>query len=431
MSNLFPTHTQHWWPMVEDVFSLQAVQNLLASIHLTLHSSNEYLCISIDATLKVAMSIKGQASYRSSAAVRNQACFGDDEALRRVLTVRGRTGAVLAMQLIKGEDAIEVASALEHALPAFGRTQVRYVMSDSPTVKLLRALQKVFPNLHGLALDPVHLAIVYEYAQWRKRTPGSKALRQLLAKVSHVDFSKGELSWGCLHDGLSQSPLTRQEEKWRAQILHFTHSQAYAQRVLDSLDASTPVYTRVSFIEAVAALCALHPQEVDRKVTGTAKPVRQVLWSACAPARLEWLFNNQRARHALSPADRFLLPSGTTSNEALHSEINSWTRSTHEIHRSTLKLKLQIFTLGKLLAHHLACCYPPARQTSENVLLARGLATNLWSEEGWKASASTRAAHLQPVETWLQFVATKNSFLDTQCDFIALLQLWPLYVFPH
>ncbi len=32
-------------------------------------------------------------------------------------------------------------------------------------------------------------------------------------KSSHVDFSKGELSWGCLHDGLSESPLTRQERK--------------------------------------------------------------------------------------------------------------------------------------------------------------------------------------------------------------------------
>ena len=37
-------------------------------------------------------------------------------------------------------------------------------MSDSPSVKLLTALQPVFPNLKGLALDPVHLAIVYEYA---------------------------------------------------------------------------------------------------------------------------------------------------------------------------------------------------------------------------------------------------------------------------
>ena len=175
---------------IEDVFMCK----VLASIELTLRSDSEFLCISIDATLKVAMSIKGQASYRSSASVRNQACFGDDEALRRVLTVRGRTGAVLAMQLIKGEDAPEVAFALQSALSEMARAQVRYVMSDSPSLKLLQALKAVFPNLSGLALDPVHLAIVYEYAQWRKRTPGSKLLRELLHKVVQHDAEKGMLS---------------------------------------------------------------------------------------------------------------------------------------------------------------------------------------------------------------------------------------------
>jgi hypothetical protein len=67
-----------------------------------------------------------------------------------------------------------------------------------------------------------------------------------------------------------------------------------------------------------------------------------------SPQRLEWLlFNNQRVRHALSPLQRALLPSSTTSDEALHSEINSWTRSTHEVHRATLKLKLHFFFAGQ------------------------------------------------------------------------------------
>lgn len=74
----------------------KAVQALQASIELTLRSGSEFLCISIDVTLKVAMSIKGEASYRSSRSIPNQA-------LRRVLTVRSRTGAVLAMQLIKAK----------------------------------------------------------------------------------------------------------------------------------------------------------------------------------------------------------------------------------------------------------------------------------------------------------------------------------------
>ena len=80
----------------------KAVQTLLASIELTLRSNTELLCVSIDATLTVAMSIKCQAGYGSSAAVRNQACIGNDEALRSTLSVRGCTRAMLAMQLIEG-----------------------------------------------------------------------------------------------------------------------------------------------------------------------------------------------------------------------------------------------------------------------------------------------------------------------------------------
>lgn len=135
-----------------------------------------------------------------------------------------------------------------------------------------------------------------------------------------------------MFDGQNCCPLTRQEEKWREQILNWTQPKACQQRVIDNLDPILPVLTRVSFIEAVAAMCVLHSKEVDRKVTGTPKPVRDV-----SPQRLEWLlFNNQRVRHALSPLQRALLPSSTTSDEALHSEINSWTRSTHEVHRATL-----------------------------------------------------------------------------------------------
>lgn len=406
MSNLFPTHTQHWWPIVEDIFTSTAVQSMLASLSLTLEAASEYTCISIDATLKVAMCIKGQASYRASAAVRNQACFGDDEAFRRILTVRGQTGAVLAMRLVKGEDAQEVARCLCDSLPSSSHRQVRYVMSDSPSVKLLQALQRVFPHLQGLALDPVHLAIVYEYAQWRKRTPGSKLLRQVLNKVVQHDPQRGGMSWGPLFGGYEPCPLSRQEAKWRDQIMNWTQPLAYAERVIASLDPAVPVLTRTSFIEAVAAICALRTKEVERKVTGTAKPVRTILWNACSPHRLEWLFNNQRVRHALSPLQRALLPSGTTSNEALHSEVNSWARSTHEIHRSTLALKLQIYTLGKQLVHHIAACYPPARQSADNVLLARAVGADLWTEATWKAWSSARPASADvhgPVEAWLQY----------------------------
>jgi hypothetical protein len=38
------------------------------------------------------MSLMGQASYRSSSAIRNAAAFTDADSVRAVITIRGRTG---------------------------------------------------------------------------------------------------------------------------------------------------------------------------------------------------------------------------------------------------------------------------------------------------------------------------------------------------
>jgi hypothetical protein len=51
-------------------------------------------------------------------------------------------------------------------------------------------LQEIFPNIQTLALDPIHLAIVYEYATWRKRTDGSCMLRQCMSKFTAFDETR-------------------------------------------------------------------------------------------------------------------------------------------------------------------------------------------------------------------------------------------------
>ena len=73
--------------------------------------------------------------------------------------------------------------------------------------------------------------------------------------------------------------------------------------------------------------------------------------------------------NALSKSQIALLPSGATSNEPLHAEINSWTRVNREFHRSTLRLKLNIMCFGKQLGHHIATFYPRARQTPDGLCL--------------------------------------------------------------
>ena len=155
------------------------------------------MSLSIDCTLKICMSIQGQASHRPSSAVRNAACFDDAHSLRRVLTIRGRTGAVVAMHSIPREDSDQVAEAMDTLFSPPVLSQVKFLSSDSPSSKLFLAVKTICPNLVRVSLDPVHLAIVYEHAQWGKRSPGSKVLRRLLRKFTQVDGA-GTLSPGVL-----------------------------------------------------------------------------------------------------------------------------------------------------------------------------------------------------------------------------------------
>ena len=119
----------------------------------------------------------------------------DSEAKRRVLTIRGRTGAVLVMNLIREENAEDVSTFFKEELHLGARSQVECVASDCPSGKLHNALASVCPAFKALYLDPVHLVIVYHTAFWHKSTPGIAALRRILAKFSLVDRNSGLVLW--------------------------------------------------------------------------------------------------------------------------------------------------------------------------------------------------------------------------------------------
>ena len=139
-------------PIIEDVFTAPTVREIRADSFAYLCQTREYRYLSLDATI----------TYRAPKHVREAAFFDDDAALRRVLPVRGCTGAVLAMIAVPSEIVDIVSSALAESLPVEGLVQVECVASDSASTKLYTALRRVMPNLQCLCLDPIHLAIVYE-----------------------------------------------------------------------------------------------------------------------------------------------------------------------------------------------------------------------------------------------------------------------------
>ena len=120
---------------------------------------HEFQYLSLDATLICCMGVMGQESPRAAKEKRNMATFDDFHAFRRVLTVRGRTGAVIAMVAVSSERAEEVVLSLAENLPARGLSQVQCAASGSASTKLYAELKQIMPNLQCMALDPIHLCI--------------------------------------------------------------------------------------------------------------------------------------------------------------------------------------------------------------------------------------------------------------------------------
>ena len=120
--HLLPTKTDAWLAILEDIFFSPPVMSLVTQMLNTCYHDAEFISVSVDATVKIAMGLVGQSSYRCSVEERNAAAIKDDEALRRVLTVKGRTSACLLIRLLKSEKGEEIAKAFLHAFTFQMRT---------------------------------------------------------------------------------------------------------------------------------------------------------------------------------------------------------------------------------------------------------------------------------------------------------------------
>ena len=402
--------------MLEDITNSPAYKKKMDMMTASLEQNDEWRYISMDATFKVCLKILGQESYRASANVRNDAPFPDDVAWRRLLTIRGRSGATLLLHPLPSESSEHLVEALKDNFTQSQLLSILYIATDSPSAKFFKQAKKVCPQLQAMTLDPIHLAIVYEYGFWNKKSSGSKMLRAILKKTSAVDPSIRADYWLPFYDGDMSRPLNAAESKYREMIWSQSMHVTEADKLL-RIDAEKPFYDRLEFIKCIAALCKRFDHEVIRKAPGPNKEIFKILWAACAPDRLEWLYNNIRLRHVLPRELLRLLPSGTASNEALHAEINSWSKTTNSLHRSALSLKLRYYLYIKRLSHYLASCFPLSHITTETVLLARSLHVSLWSDDEWKAWCSDQDSNSCRKKAFLPLV---DAFTNEK----SLVQAW-------
>ncbi|CAE7280042.1 ABCB1 [Symbiodinium necroappetens] len=308
LTSLLPTDVSHWWPSIEDVFTSSAVRSLSSDMMAAFCNSNEFGFLSLDATIKCCMSVMGQESYIPCLKhKRDAAPFDDNDSLRRVLTVRGRTGAVLAMIPVSSEKAEEVTMALGQALPAAGLQQVQCTPSDAASLKLFTQLRRIMPGVELRDQD--------RYATWRKKTAGAVFLRRVMSKFNGVSVSLPADHWGNFHKGYNTGGLSR--------------------RVLA------------------------------------------------------------------------LLPSGTSSNEALHSEVKNWFAETQQIHQSTLRMKLLILTLGKQIPHFHAMANPTISQCSSRILMARTITNSLWTELTWQTWCAELSSECRVQKASLPYIESR------------------------
>ena len=145
MASLLPTDVRHWWPIIEEVFTSPAVASLTVKLLTTFPDLRESQVISVDTAIKCCMGVLGQLSYRAPKAQRDAAPFADDHAFRRILTVRGRTGAALGMQWHQKKLRMS-------AYGPFGNASGRWAWSSAVPVIGLRPRSSFMPS----ALCPIY-----------------------------------------------------------------------------------------------------------------------------------------------------------------------------------------------------------------------------------------------------------------------------------
>ena len=234
----------------------------------------------------------------------------------------------------------------------------------------------------------------YEQGLGGRKSAGSSLLRSFMVKFTNHDEAVTQNIWGPFFEGQACVALSREEQMLRQHILDSSLAVVRSKRILASCEELKVWPTRIQFVEALAALSCLHRTDMGRKIEGTKTTLAKLLHNVTSAEQLEWLFNNLRYRQFLPHRVRLLLPSGTTANEALHAEINSWYRQTQQMHRSTLVQKLQIQQLGKLLAHNIALHSPTAKQTPSSHVLSQRVGNPLWSAKTWQSDMAQQASTL-------------------------------------
>ena len=131
----------------------------------------------------------------------------------------------------------------------------------------------------------------------------------------------------------------------------------------------------------------------SRKTFVAGKTIARIIWSAASHERIEYYFNNIRIRRLVKPSALPLLGSGTSPNESLHAEMNSWFRNQPETFSSTLDLQLRVCSSGKRLTHNSAMYRPTLRQQAQSTVLHSVVVCLRIDQDDWEKHCGDAEFH--------------------------------------
>eukprot|EP00439_Symbiodinium_sp_Y106_P034526 s5704_g4.t1 len=258
---------------------------------------------------------------------RSAAIIPEEDAAYRTFTCRGRRGATLALCGIRSEKARFVAEVLARDFTTSQRQQVIHVASDAPSSELFVVLKKVLPNLRSLSLDAMHIVIVYDQNTNNKRTTGSKWLSVIMNKFRKAHPTRTAASWGAFFDGSQVPTATPDVRAMRLRLDDPDMSEETSRRFLENINPDEPWLTEVDLLEALVAHASFFWDDLQ-KTTYSGITLHRLIANVASAVKFQWLLNDTRYRHSVDRRELTLLPSGTTSNESLHHELNTWFRET-------------------------------------------------------------------------------------------------------
>ena len=385
--------------LIEKIMRSQAIAARRAALLHECVAHGDCTHVSMDGIIRPTRRIMGQEDYRVSKTKRNEAPIGDEDAVRRMLSMRSRTGAVLAIApLTLSEKPEFIANALKRALPPAVLSQVQTIAFDAPTHDLFVTLKRDagMSSLRFLTGDPTHVCFTYESTNGRTQTGGARVLRTIQSKFNKIRPGNTPATWGPPHLG-EGAVLSAAEERVREKIRACSMPLADARRRLSSLDGNLPYLQRIDYMRDMAALCAVYRDEVVKKTAQAGAPLSTILWRATKPTKVGYYFNHLRRLAAVPERQRPQLSSGTTAVEVLNKEINNVFRHVQYMYQSTLILGCEAFAFSKLLTHNVAEYCPTDIIAPQSLVLAHNMAAWGLTDPEWQTvrATETELRHLR------------------------------------